>query len=302
MAPTPEPRDLVAELRRVDEACANLRPGRDDIVERLLSGDTDELVRQSARRLRRDRVRRGLALTVPMLVVGLGAFGMVRLSGHGDEAPVVAPGGVSVAVVAAPVPTTVAAAPASAEAAMMPTSSSPSALAVVESSVTSSVTSSAPAVAPLRLPRARAVSRRIEQGPQGAVSSFDDTLLTARLQLPTVALNARPEALGVPVDAVAATSQAPLSAGDIDDALRTARRLAQAGHLVEAAEVLEAQLLAREPSSRVVDVVSLERASLLYRAGRQLEACAALVEHQRRFKDSDRAVAVRTSLVRWDCR
>jgi len=146
------------------------------------------------------------------------------------------------------------------------------------------------------------VSRWVEQGPQGDLASLNDTLLSARLQLPSSSLDARPQAVGLLVNAVAATSQAPLSAGDIDDALRTSRRLAEAGQFVEAADVLTAQVLSRQASSRVVDVVSLERASLLYRAGRQADACAALAAHQERFPESDRAVAVRASLSRWACR
>ena len=59
---TPEPRDLVAELRRVDDAFAQLKPSRRDDLERLIDGDTDELVRQSNRALTRQRLRTAFAM------------------------------------------------------------------------------------------------------------------------------------------------------------------------------------------------------------------------------------------------
>jgi hypothetical protein len=150
------------------------------------------------------------------------------------------------------------------------------------------------------LPLRRLPGRRPDVEAPGSFAGLDARDLQP---LPTPGVPTMAEALRpLAVDAVGVAAPVVVAPGDddVDTALRTARRLAARGELDEATAVL-GQLLERGPEARVIDVVLVERARLLRRAGQTGDACAALQTHRNRFPASDNAAIVDAERTRWSC-
>lgn len=294
-------RDLVAELRRVDDAFAGLKAGRSEVVERLLDGDTDELVRQSERRLRGPRVRAG-ATVVGALALALGTVVAVRLIPAAGAPDVGADG--ALARTSPPAATAPATTP-------PPTAVTRAADAttVVTTMSTAPATAAAPTSTPPPPPPPslrRLPLRRSSAEARGALARLGDAALQPLSPLSPLALSTTatpddaatltPDAVGV-----AAPIEVRLADEDIDEAVRGARRLASRGALDDAIALLTG-LLERGPAPRIVDVVMVEQARLQHRAGRTDEACATLAAHHRRFPTSDNVALVDAERARWSCR
>ena len=285
---TPEPRDLVAELRRVDDAFAQLKPSRRDDLERLIDGDTDELVRQSNRALTRQRLRTAFAMG------GSAAIVVALLAVATSSAP--STPAIAVAMTTPATATAAAAVPVLAVAPTTPiATATPTATPTVTPIATPTVTTSSRAVARLQRLQGLAVARE-----WGTLSSSSAESLS-----PLVAIDGRlgSTAAGAIDGAMVGVADAVVDRvtdDDVQDALLAARSLSQRGAPADAARVLAA-LLARAPSPRVVDVVSSEQASLLARSGQVDEACAVWSAHRQRFSSSENAAAVVAALARWQC-
>jgi len=292
--PAPPERDLVAGLRRVDDAFAGLKTGRDDVVERLLAGDTDELVRQSERRQRGARVRKA-ATVAGTFALALATVVAVRLLPAADGSTVAhAP------TPAAPTVTTPTTTATTTPATTTPATTTPAAPAIVATTPTIVPTTPVLVTAPTP-PLRRLPGRRPGLEAPGSFAGLDardDLQPLPTADAPTLAGTTRPLAL----DAVGIAAPVAVAPGDadVDTALRAARRLAARGDLTEATAVL-GQLLERGPEARVVDVVLVERARLLHRAGQVADACAALQTHRDRFPASDNAAIVDAERARWSC-
>ena len=287
---TPEPRDLVAELRRVDDAFAQLKPSRRDDLERLIDGDTDELVRQSNRALTRQRLRTAFAMGGSAAIV-VALLAVATSSAPSTPAIAVAMTTPATATAAAAVPV-LAVAPTTPIATVTPTATPP-----VTPIATPTVTTSSRAVAVARLQRLQGLAVAREWG----------TLSSSSLESlsPLVAIDGRlgSTAAGAIDGAMVGVADAVVDRvtdDDVQGALLEARSLSQRGAPADAARVLAA-LLARAPSPRVVDVVSSEQASLLARSGQVDEACAVWSAHRQRFSSSENAAAVVAALARWQC-
>lgn len=287
---TPEPRDLVAELRRVDDAFAQLKPSRRDDLERLIDGDTDELVRQSNRALTRQRLRTAFAMG------GSAAIVVALLAVATSSAP--STPAIAVAMTTPATATAAAAVPVLAVAPTTPIATvTPTATPTVTPIATPTVTTSSRAVAVARLQRLQGLAVAREWG----------TLSSSSLESlsPLVAIDGRlgSTAAGAIDGAMVGVADAVVDRvtdDDVQGALLEARSLSQRGAPADAARVLAA-LLARAPSPRVVDVVSSEQASLLARSGQVDEACAVWSAHRQRFSSSENAAAVVAALARWQC-
>jgi hypothetical protein len=287
---TPEPRDLVAELRRVDDAFAQLKPSRRDDLERLIDGDTDELVRQSNRALTRQRLRTAFAMG------GSAAIVVALLAVATSSAP--STPAIAVAMTTPATATAAAAVPVLAVAPTTPIATvTPTATPTVTPIATPTVTTSSRAVAIARLQRLQGLAVAREWG----------TLSSSSLESlsPLVAIDGRlgSTAAGAIDGAMVGVADAVVDRvtdDDVQGALLEARSLSQRGAPADAARVLAA-LLARAPSPRVVDVVSSEQASLLARSGQVDEACAVWSAHRQRFSSSENAAAVVAALARWQC-
>ena len=290
----PEPRDLVAELRRVDDAFAQLKPSRRDDLERLIDGDTDELVRQSNRALTRQRLRTAFAMggsaaiVVALLAVATSSAPSTPAIAVAMTTPATTP---ATATAAAAVPV-LAVAPTTPIATVTPTATP-----TVTPIATPTVTTSSRAVAIARLQRLQGLAVAREWG----------TLSSSSLESlsPLVAIDGRlgSTAAGAIDGAMVGVADAVVDRvtdDDVQDAVLEARSLSQRGAPADAARVLAA-LLARAPSPRVVDVVSSEQASLLARSGQVDEACAVWSAHRQRFSSSENAAAVVAALARWQC-
>lgn len=295
----PTDRDLVGELRRVDNAFAGLKAGRSDVVDRLLAGDTDELVRQSERHQRGSRLRAG-ATVVGTFALALATVVAVRL------VPAVEPAVEPVAETTTRRLTTVALAP---PAAALTTTTAPATTAAAQPSTaqpstalatTTAATTTAAAKNPP--PTLRQVQlRRPASGAPGALAAFSGAELRPLASGTRSTVPA--DAAAVDLDAVGVAAPVELTPGDddVEEAVRGARRLAARGALDEAIAVLGA-LLERGPAPRVVDVVMVELARLQHRAGHGDEACITLSAHRRRFPTSDNATLVDAERARWSCR
>lgn len=88
---------------------------------------------------------------------------------------------------------------------------------------------------------------------------------------------------------------------DIEAMLAQARAHEARGAYGAAADAL-ADLLSRKPPSRVADTVGFERASLLARGRNMTDACAALAAHARKFPASENAADVAALRTRLACR
>jgi hypothetical protein len=288
-------RDLVADLRRVDDAFAGLKTGRSDVVERLLAGDTNELVRQSARRHRRQQLQRAVTVVGAFALV-LATVVAVRLM-PGDRTGAIAE---ATTVPSTRVPSSV------------PSTTGPAnpttthgAASVTNGPAPTPVVVAAPVTAP-----PPPTLRRLHTGhvtvEHDALATMGTTGLLPLTPAPSPSSLSTPEggqALALDAIGVAApVVVAPASIDDdsIDGALRTARRLAARGDFDGAVAALTV-LLEQEPPVRIVDTVTLEQARLLSRAGRHDEACAALDAHRARFPASDNAVVVDAERARWSC-
>ena len=290
---TPEPRDLVAELRRVDDAFAQLKPSRRDDLERLIDGDTDELVRQSNRALTRQRLRTAFAMG------GSAAFVVALLAvatASAPSTPAIAVAMTTPATATAAAVPVLAVAPTTPSATVTPTVT-PTATPTAMPTATPTVTTSSRAVAVARLQRLQGLAVAREWG----------TLSSSSLESlsPLVAIDGRlgSTAAGAIDGAMVGVADAVVDRvtdDDVQDAVLEARSLSQRGAPADAARVLAA-LLARAPSPRVVDVVSSEQASLLARSGQVDEACAVWSAHRQRFSSSENAAAVVAALARWQC-
>lgn len=275
-----EPRSLVDELRRVDDAFSQLKPARDDVVEGLLAGDVELLIAHGNRGLRAGRVRQALA------VAGLAAAMAV----------------VVFAVAPRPDPTTT-------------TSTTPTAVAVVTPSplpaspampVTPTVTPSSSAsaspspAAPSSLTLRAMTPTSAPQTPAMRIVPTETAVPVSPSSSSWVPLRGIPHDIDVPVEGIAVVAPDVVRDDDVDTALVSARGLAARGAHAEAAAVLQA-LLARGPGARIVDVVSSEQASLLAKAGQVAAACAVWSTHRERFATSDNSAAVVAALARYRC-
>lgn len=286
----PEPRDLVAELRRVDDAFAQLKPSRRDDLERLIDGDTDELVRQSNRALTRQRLRTAFAMGGSAAIV-VALLAVATSSAPSTPAIAVAMTTPATATAAAAVPV-LAVAPTTPIATVTPTAT-PTATPIA----TPTVTTSSRAVAVARLQRLQGLAVAREWGTLSSSSAESlSPLVAIDGRLGSTAAGAIDGAMVGVADAVVDR----VTDDDVQDAVLEARSLSQRGAPADAARVLAA-LLARAPSPRVVDVVSSEQASLLARSGQVDEACAVWSAHRQRFSSSENAAAVVAALARWQC-
>lgn len=276
-------RDLVSELRRVDDAFSQLKSSRDDVVEALLAGDADVVIAEGNRRLRRARVRQAVlalggacALVATIFVVAPVAV---------DHRLV--PSTVATRVVPA-APTTTATTPSVAPAAATTTASATATPRPV-------VTSTGPQ---LWQPVA---TEGLRPGP--AVVELPATPVTPVQAAPATTTGLRrvnPRSLDVRVQGLAEAAPDVVTDDDVQAAVLSARSLAARGNHLEAAEVLGA-LLSRGPGGRVADVVLAEQASLLAKAGRTEQACTLWAKHRARFSSSDNSAAVVAARARHQC-
>jgi hypothetical protein len=276
-------RDLVSELRRVDDAFSQLKASRDDVVEALLAGDADVVITEGNRRLRVARAKQALvalggacALVATIFVVAPVAVDH-RLTppAVAVRAPVVAPASSAAmpVVVAVPAPTTTAAA---APQPPMPV-----------------VTSTGPQ---LWLP----VSNEALPKSPAVVELSLTTVAPVQSTSPHNLRRVSPRSLDVRVQGLAEAAPDVVTDDDVQAAVLSARTLAARGSYVDAADVL-GTLLARGPGGRVADVVLSEQASLLAKAGRTEQACTLWTKHRARFSSSDNSAAVVAALARHQC-
>lgn len=276
-------RDLVSELRRVDDAFSQLKASRDDVVEALLAGDADVVIAEGNRRLRRARVQQALvalggacALVATIFVVAPVAVD------HRLTPPAIRP----VAVLVAP--------------------SVPATTAKAATTTTTTTTATAvPAVAPRPVVTStgpqlwQPVTTSAPQSP--AVVELSDV---AVVPVPSTSAHGlrrvSPRSLDVRVQGLAEAAPDVVTDDDVQAAVVQARSLSARGSHAEAADVLGA-LLSRGPGGRVADVVLSEQASLLARAGRTEQACALWTKHRARFSSSDNSAVVVAALARHQC-
>jgi hypothetical protein len=290
----PSDRDLIGDLRRVDEAFAHLKAGRSDVVDRLLAGDTDELVRQSERRQRTSHVRHA-ATVVGAFALAVATVVAVRAL-PGPDAPD------AVALTTTTPATTTPATMTPALPTATPETTTPALPTTTPAPTTAPAMIAPPPATVVATPALRRLpGRTTSSDGDGALAAMGDAGLQP-LARPTTTGPSTTEAAGLMLDAVGMAVPVVLTPGDddVDAALRGARREAARGALVEAIAVLDA-LLARDPAPRVVDVVLVERARLQHRAGRDDDACATLATHRARFPTSDAAALVDAEHRRWSC-
>lgn len=278
-------RDLVSELRRVDDAFSQLKASRDDVVEALLAGDADVVIAEGNRRLRVARAKQALvalggacALVATIFVVAPVAVDH-RLTppAVAVRAPVAAPAAIGATPVVAAAPTTTTtAAVAAAPQRPMPV-----------------VTSTGPQlwqpVSTEALPQSPAV-----------IELSRTTVAPVQSASPHSLRRVSPRSLDVRVQGLAEAAPDVVTDDDVQAAVLSARTLAARGSYVDAAEVL-GTLLARGPGGRVADVVLSEQASLLAKADRTEQACALWTKHRARFSSSDNSAAVVAALARHQC-
>lgn len=271
-----EPRSLVDELRRVDDAFSQLKPARDDVVEGLLAGDVELLIAHGNRGLRAGRVRQGFAVAGIAAAVAVVVFAAMPRPVKTSRPTATA--------VAMPVPVST----------PVPTPLLP---AVTNSSSSSSAPS--PSSAPSSLTLRAMTSTSAPKTPAMRVVPTETTPPLATTS-PSSSLRGTARDIDVRVEGIAVVAPDVVSDDDVDTALLSARRFAARGAHAEAAGVLQA-LLARGPGGRVVDVVSSEEASLLAKAGQVPAACAVWSAHRERFASSDNSAAVVAALARHRC-
>lgn len=261
-SPLRDNNDLVAELRRVDDAFAQLRPSRDDAFDALL----DE-----------DPVARGAARSRTPLFAGAAALALC-----GAVAFALWPSTSTSATMVAQTPTTT-----------TPTTTPttpPTAVATDDGraapqapSTTQPTQPSTTTTQPLTPLRLVALPKANGTGPLWAQRD--------PVQLKRLELNNRLKGTHTTVDDNAVgVGAATDTVGDdeVEAALRTAAAKRRAGDFAGAAATL-GEVLQQNPPARVADTLGFERAQLLEKAGAHADSCAALARHAARFPNSKNA-------------
>ncbi len=270
-----EPRDLVKELTRVDDAFAALKPSRDDELLSLLDEDR---VARGARSGSGALVAAGVACA---LVVGVFFF-FSSSSSSSSSAPTALATTTPAAPAATPSPIAVAPAP-------TPTTPTTTTTTMPMPMPTTMPPTMAPTPAPLRLATVPVPATR----PLLPRQRDDDTGLIAmpgKGEHHSVDVN-------VAVVGVGGASDVALSDDDVEAGLDDVRGLRSRGDFTSAARAVE-QLLAKKPGLRAQDTLGYERALLLARAHDDDGACAALRAHQAQFPRSENAADVTARLSR----
>jgi hypothetical protein len=277
-------RDLVAELRRVDDAFGQLKPSRNDVIDALLAGDADVLIAEGNRSLRATRVRQGLAALGSACALVATIFVVAPVAVDHRLTPPPAVSGVTASTAAAPTVTATSTAATRAPAATTATTTSTRPMPVV--------TSTGPQLW-------QPVSTTLHKSPAVVELSSTSVGLVEQVS-PSSPRRVRPRSLDVRVQGLAEAAPDVVTDDDVQAAVLAARSLAARGAPAEAADVLGA-LLARGPGGRVADVVLSEQASLLAKAGRTAQACGLWSKHRQRFASSDNGAAVAAALTRHQC-
>jgi hypothetical protein len=278
-------RDLVSELRRVDDAFSQLKPSRDELVEALLAGDADVVIAEGNRRLRGARARQAVvalggacALVATIFVVAPIAVDHRLTPTH--------------ALAAAPSTTTTTTTTSTTSTPTTPLAVTTVTPAAAPQPLTPVVTSTGPQLW-------QTVSTSALQRP-AMVELSATTVAPAQAASPHSLRRVKPRSLDVRVQGLAEAAPDVVTDDDVQAVVVSARSLAARGAYLDAAEALGA-LLARGPGGRVADVVLSEQASLLTKAGRTEQACALWTKHRARFSSSDNSAAVVAALSRHQC-
>lgn len=323
-APTPGPKkNVVKELRRVDDSFGMLRPGREleDKLQQILDADPVELPRTGSP-VRALGALGAAAIVVVVLVALRTGEGPPLVAGEtvrersddalgtgheGGQGP-----GDEAASVRVPVPVPV---PGPGPAPVAPASRA-----------TSEDTTRISVLLPDEVRFVDVPLGRLELRAPAVVDVTDDGVVvvvgTARLlergNAPRALLagetiawkipDAPPPRRDAPVQpkdtAPRAATALPASPGvtddEVDAALEEARALQARGSPAAAADLL-GDLLARRPAARAADTIAFERAALLVRARDVPDACAAYAEHARSFPQSENAADVAAARARLAC-
>ena len=280
-------RDLVKELRRVDDAFAQLRPGADEAFVALLDEDP------VARGARADR--RGVFAVVACAVVVAAVFALSR----GDAASAVAattttttPTTTSPTTIPTTIPTTT-----TPTSPMMTTMTAPT-MTTPTMTPTAPTPTMMPTMAPTMTPTMTPTSKLARVAVRGARP------LAPRSDRDDVAVVAVPGGNGgasvapIVIEGVGVGGRSDVVSDDeVESVVEDVRALRARGRAAEAAAVVE-RLLARHVPDRVHDTLGYERALLLSRAHDDDGACAALRAHAARFPQSENAADVAARLAR----
>jgi hypothetical protein len=276
-------RDLVAELRRVDDAFGQLKASRNDVIDALLAGDADVLIAEGNRSLRAARVRQGLAAAGSACALVATIF-------------VVAPVAVDHRLTPPPA---VSGAPARPAPASTATATTTAATTAPVATATTAPIRPMPVVTSTGPQLWQPVSTTLHKSPAVVELSSTSVGLVEQAS-PSSPRRVRPRSLDVRVQGLAEAAPDVVTDDDVQAAVVQARSLAARGAPAEAADVLGA-LLARGPGGRVADVVLSEQASLLAKAGRTEQACGLWSKHRQRFASSDNSAAVVAAQTRHQC-